>query len=58
MLQPGGGGVEMHVWRSMPVKASVEKKCFQNCAGTFPLLYKVIVFPLPCYTKCKIKALY
>lgn len=49
----GGGG-----WRSMSVKAGMEKRCFQNQAGTFPLFYKVVVSPLSHYTKSKIRALY
>lgn len=55
MLQPGGGGGG---WRSMSVKAGMEKRCFQNQAGTFPLFYKVVVSPLSHYTKSKIRALY
>lgn len=39
----------------MSVKTGVEKKCFQNYAVTFLLLYKVVVTPLSCYARCNVE---
>lgn len=37
------------------MKAGGEKRCFQNHAGTFPLLHKVVVSPLSHHTKHKVE---